>query len=48
MEEFTNDRQEIADIRQAFRVLNTQLTQLCWMVGLNLALTAAVLVKLLT
>ena len=45
--EFTAIRREIADIWQALRTTNGQIALLRWMVGFNLALTAAVLVKLL-
>ncbi len=45
--EFTAIRREIADIWQALRTTNGQIALLRWMVGFNLALTTAVLVKLL-
>ena len=45
--EFTAVRREIADIWQALRTTNGQIALLRWMVGFNLALTTAVLVKLL-
>ena len=46
--EFTGVRREIAEIRLALQATNGRVALLNWMVGFNLALTAAVLVKLLT
>ena len=45
--EFTGVRREIAEIRLALQATNGRVALLNWMVGFNLALTAAVLVKLL-
>ncbi len=45
--EFDDVRREIADIWQALQALGGQISLLRWMVGFNLALTTAVLVKLL-
>ena len=46
--EFTGVRREIAEIRLALQATNGRVALLNWMAGFNLALTAAVLVKLLT
>ena len=46
--EFTNVRREITEIKLALQATNGQVALLRWMVGFNLALTTAVLVKLLT
>ncbi len=46
-EEFTNIRGEVGGTREGFQGMNRQFAQLRWMVGFNLALTMAVLMKLL-
>ena len=45
--EFADVRREMANIWQALQATNAQISLLRWMVGFNLALTMAVLAKLL-
>ena len=45
--ELSSGHREIADTREVFQVMNRQFAQLRWMIGFNVALTAAVLIKLL-
>ena len=45
--EITSGHREIADTREVFQVMNRRFAQLRWMIGFNVALTGAVLIKLL-